>query len=170
VLATTTVLLALSAVLDGAARAQSEVLAGTATTTSGSWSCIGGGVGQQRSASAAFKASGTATGPYPGPFQEAGTVSLHGNYGPLGLGQGEVAFTITSNTATITGTIARNPFYGFIYCGATLTFNTSSASYSATIQAPGRAAQTISGPAQLAGDLSTHPKTPGSVTATLTLP
>jgi hypothetical protein len=171
VLATTAALLGFSAAATiSSAQAQTEALAAATTTTSGSWSCVGAGVGQQRSAAAAFDATGTGAGAYPGPLQATGMVSLHGNYGPLGWGWIQVPFTIASSTTTITGRITQAPLYGFIYCGGTFGFNTSSATYSATIQAPGQASQTISGPAQLSGNLSTQPGAVGSLNATLTLP
>jgi hypothetical protein len=152
-----------------AAQAQTEGLAGTPTTTTGSWSCIGRGVGQQRSASATFQATGTATGPYPGPFTATGSASLHGNYGPLAEGYLGIGFTITSGSTTITGTITRNPLYGGVNCGGSIGFSTSSATYTATIQA-GNTTQTISGAAAVAGGLHTQPGSQGSLNATLTLP
>jgi hypothetical protein len=156
--------------LTAEAQAQSEVLAGTARTTTGSWYCYGGGVGQTRNVWVSFNVSGTATGPYPWPFTETGTASLHGNYGPFGSGSLNISFKIASDTTTITGTSTKTNLYGGVYCGGSIGFNTSSATYTATIQAPGENPQMITGAAAVAGSLYTAPNSQDSLTATLTLP
>jgi hypothetical protein len=167
----------------GASPLAGETLAGTATTTNGS----GGGFRNctQRyvfSASATFNASGKATGPYPGLFVEnQASASLfetviHNQLSDDGL---SAPFTITSGTTTITGTISHsqsslNPGFlegfGFLCNGPTvvgLNVNTT-ATYTATIQAPGQASQVISGQAHVGGSLSIKPGVQTSLTASFT--
>ena len=157
---------------------------GTATTTNGSAggfrNCI------QRyvlGASATFNASGTATGPYPGPFVETqGSASLFDTVMHNQLSQSalSVPFTITSGTTTITGTISNyqssrfpnlGPLggLGFLCNGPTvvgLNVN-ATATYTATIQR-GKASQAISGQAHVGGSLSTKPGVQTSLTASFT--
>ena len=54
-----------------------------------------------------FKASGTATGPYPGTFTAKGTYNVCETYCPWFFSE---SFTITSGTAIISGTIFRGRF------------------------------------------------------------
>lgn len=159
-----------------------ETLAGTATTTSGGGRAIPNctshglaGVG------ATFNASGEATGPYPGSFVEnQGSASLSESvmHNQLSGDSLTVPFTITSGATTITGTISHSQSsrypnlngFGFLCNGPTvvgLSVNTAAA-YTATIQAPGKTPQAISGQAQVVGDLHTEPGAQGSLTAIFT--
>jgi hypothetical protein len=166
-----------------------ETLTGTATTTSGSLaenvSCIDhiGEVG----ASATFTASGTASGPYPGGFVDTeGSAGLSGFKDPPWTLRLNIPFTITSETTTgtttetttITGKIT-NAYPsigvgGFICNGSSFAgFDVDTlegvgaldgASYTATITAPGQAAQTVTGHVAVNGSLSIQPNGPGKVT------
>jgi hypothetical protein len=83
-----------------------------------------------------YRVSGTATGPYPGMFEESGTWSLSGGGNP----PFSATFTITSGTTTITGSKTRGePPWGFS-CDPGLGFaagaNTSRSPYTATIHTP----------------------------------
>jgi hypothetical protein len=81
-----------------------------------------------------FSVSGTATGPYPGTFTEAGT------WAPLSSSF-SATFTITSGTTTITGskTVSRGTpgLSGTFDCGADpSTFDVTGVPYTATIHSP----------------------------------
>jgi hypothetical protein len=164
-----------------------ETLGGTATTTSGggvAWpSCV------RRSmagASATFNASGEATGPYPGSSAEnQGSANLFDTiiHNQLSYDNLSVPFAITSGTApdttTITGTISHSQSslypdftagFGLVCNGsavAGLSVNTT-ATYTATIQAPGQASQTISGEVQVFGSVSAKSGVQTSLTANFT--
>jgi hypothetical protein len=164
-----------------------ETLAGIATTMNGSASAITSCIHRDVvHASATFNASGEATGPYPGSFVEnQGSANLfdtviHNQASYDGL---SVPFTITSGTApdttTITGTISHSQSalqpgflegFGFVCNGPTvvgLNVNTT-ATYTATIQAPRQASQAISGQAHVSGSLYTEPGAQTSLTASFT--
>ena len=163
-----------------------ETLAATATTTGGSSygvrNCI------QRytfGANATFNSSGTATKPYPGSFvDEQGSASLFdtGIHNQLSQSALSVPFTITTTgNTTITGTISTyqssrfpnlGPLWGlgFLCKGPTvagLSVNTT-ATYTATIQVPGQAPQTISGQAHVSGSVSTQPGAHTTLTESFT--
>ena len=182
-LAAVAVLAAPTASASAATPLTGETLIGAATTTSGSAygfrNCI------QRyviGAGATFKASGQATGPYPGSFVgEQGSASvfdtvIHNQLSYDGL---SVPFTITSGTSTITGTISHGQStlvigglwgFGFLCHGPTvvgLSVNTP-ATYTATIQVPGQASQAISGQAYVSGSLSTQLGAQTSLTDSIT--
>jgi hypothetical protein len=174
---------ATSASASAASPLTGETLGGTATTTNGSGrailSCIRRDVAE---ASATFNVSGEATGPYPGSFVESqGSANLfytviHNMDSYDGL---SVPFTITSGATTITGTISHSQFslnpsflndFGFLCDGpavAGLSLNTTD-TYTATIQAPGQASQTISGQAQVFGSVSNTSGVQTSLTANFT--
>jgi hypothetical protein len=153
-----------------------EVLSGTTTTTGGSarcddhpwlppesWTRVG----------LNFNASGTATGPYPGPFTETGHAGLR-SPGPCTSGPGSgnigIGFTINSGATTISGTI-HNRLSGLLFWCCSISFGPSVGTYTATIQTPGQTPQPISGAAAVSG-AHLYP-TKGSqepLTATLTLP
>ena len=164
-----------------------ETLGGTATATSGggvAWpSCIRR---LMADASATFNASGEATGPYPGSFAEnQGSAKLFDTiiHNQLSYDNLSVPFAITSGTApdatTITGTISHSQYslypdltagFGLVCNGAAvagLSVNTT-ATYTATIQAPGQGSQTISGEAQVFGSVSTKSGVQTSLTANFT--
>ncbi|HYB28102.1 MAG TPA: hypothetical protein VEF89_15905 [Solirubrobacteraceae bacterium] len=181
-LAAVAVLAAPAASASAASPLTGETLAGTATTTNGGGraipSCINHGLA---GASATFNASGEATGPYPGSFVEnQGSASLSETvmHNQLSADSISVPFTITTGATTITGTISHSQFsrypnlngFGFLCAGATvvgLSVNTT-ATYTATIQAPGQTPQAISGQAQVFGSLYTQPGAQTSLTASFT--
>ena len=172
-LAAAAVLAAPAAPASAATPLTGETLTGAVTTTNGSSSAFRNC--SQRyviRAAATFNSSGNATGPYPGPFvDERGSAGLFDTviHNQLSQSALTVPFTITSGTATITGTItnyqsSRFPNLGplgglgFLCNGPTvagLSVNTT-ATYTATIQAPGQAPQAISGHAHVSGSLSTQ--------------
>jgi hypothetical protein len=182
-LAAVAVLAAPAASASAASPLTGETLTGTATTTTGSASAFRNCI--QRyvvGAGATFNASGTAAGPYRGPFVESqGSANLFdtGIHNQLSYDGLSVPFTITSGKTTITGTISHSQSslqpgflegFGFLCNGPTvvgLNVNTT-ATYTATIQAPRRASQAISGQAHVGGSLSTEPGVQTSLTASFT--
>lgn len=151
-----------------------ETLTSVVTTTNGSSYGVRNCIQHYMfGASATFNASGNATGPYPGPFvDEQGSAGLFDTviHNQLSQSALSVPFTITSGNTTITGTISNyqssrfpnlGPLggLGFLCTGPTvagLSVNTT-ATYTATIQAPGQAPQAISGQAHVSGSVSIQP-------------
>ena len=146
-----------------AAQAQNEVLQATATTFTGGTSgwCFKG------SASATFTAAGPATGPYPGTFTETNAnVSVSAPTYTSRTLTLSIPFTISSGSTTITGTITNPPPYsggsllcsgGSFYAGGPIV-NANAAAYTATIQASGQRAQTVSGTAQVSAAFEFRPQ------------
>lgn len=148
----------------GAAVAQAqndETLSGTGTTTGGA---TGFCLSSSLLANANFNVAGSAAGPYPGQFTEtnaSASLSRSASKTQLKLA---IPFTISSGTTTITGTITNPKPYaggsplcgsGFLIFG--IDVGTNAAQYTATIQRPGRPAQTINGTAQVNGGFQFRP-------------
>jgi hypothetical protein len=161
------------------ARAQSEVLQGTATTISGQAAGVCGSP-LSKSVSAKFDAAGPASGPYSGAFTETNaTGGVSGWQRPLYEQlRVSIPFTIGSGTTTITGTIT-NPYpwvggsficNGSALVGFTMGAYANNATYTATIERPGQLPQTISGNAQLRGNFYIQPGGDTTVTETLAFP
>ena len=162
-----------------------ETLAVTATTSSGGGAAGPSCTSTQRAiatASATFNASGTATGPFGGSTVETqGSASLLETviHNRVSYDSLSVPFTITSGTTTITGTITHGqtsllsiplPGFGFLCNGSSvvdLQVNTT-ATYAATIEMPGQAAQDISGQAYFRGILYTQTGAETSLTESFT--
>jgi IPT/TIG domain len=156
-----------------AAQAEDEVLGATATTFTGG----GSGLCLKGSGSATFNAAGSATGPYPGTFTETNanaSVSVN-NLIPSSTLKLSVPFAISSHSTTITGMVTNPPPYsgGALECGggsfnvAGVLVNPSAATYTATIQATGQPARTVSGTAHVSAAFIFPPRcctTPPTVT------
>jgi hypothetical protein len=162
-----------------------EVLSGTTTTTGGFARC---GIHQRplygwTRVGVTCSASGTATGPYPGPFSETGHAHLLAMGGGCiigsrpGWGSIGIGFTINSGATTISGTIHNDLRSGVLFwcCigsfDPSISFGPSVGTYTATIQTPGQTPQPISGAAAVSGGhLYTAKGSQEPLTATLTLP
>ena len=186
-LAAVAVLAAPAASASAASPLTGETLGGTTLTTNGGGVALPSCVRREMAdATATFNASGEATGPYPGSFAEnQGSANMFDTimHNQLSYDNLSVPFTITSGTApdttTITGTISHSqyslypdstPGFGLLCNGAAvagLSVNTT-ATYTATIQAPGQASQAISGQADVFGSLSTKLGGQTSLTASFT--
>jgi hypothetical protein len=182
-LAAVVALAAAAASASAASPLAGETLAGTATTTNGSVYGVRNCIQHYfLGANATFNASGNAAGPYPGSFvEEQGSAGLFDTviHNQLSQSSLSVPFTITSGNTTITGTISHYQStlmigglwgFGFLCNGpavAGLSVN-SNATYTATIQVPGRAPQAISGPAHVSGSVSTQPGAQTTLTDSFT--